>query len=117
MAEAVGGEVVVPVPISRDDGIRMMALSMAIKHIESTMLRDGALYQQLKLDGREIGVLRANAVLEKAIDFERYLRGDYADMAAQIVNMDFEAWLKEQTAKSVERALLELDKTMDEGAD
>jgi hypothetical protein len=82
--------------LSRMDALRMSALAMAVKHHGELVIKDAAMYQAKKLEGANFQLLTDSSILQTAINFERYLRGDYAEMADLIVDGDFNAWLKEQ---------------------
>lgn len=56
-------------------GIAAIALSMALKYHDINHVHDGALYQQYKLEGRNIAPLHLDWVLETATRFEAWLLG------------------------------------------
>lgn len=56
-------------------GIAAMALSMAIKYHDITIVKDGAMYQQYKLEGRNMRGLELNMVFETAMQMEAWLLG------------------------------------------
>lgn len=81
-------------PIPADTMIRMAALGMAVRYCGDNVIKDGTMYQQLKLDGKPIKEGSHDLVLQSAVAFERYLRGDYQDLVDELVYGDFDAWLR-----------------------
>ncbi len=91
LAEAVpGAAVAVP------QGVAAIALTMAMKYHDMSMIKDGQLYQQYKLEGRNIRNIELSDVFETAIQIERHL------MAA---NERVSAWMLE----ALEVAITEAD--------
>jgi hypothetical protein len=62
-------------PIGPNIGIASIALNMAMKYHDINTIQDGALYQQYKLEGRNIPALHLDMVFETAIQIERHLIG------------------------------------------
>ncbi len=85
-----------PLQLDAATGVRMTALMMSVKYHAETTIKDGQLYQQIKLENKPIETLTNSKVLQTAIEFERYLRGDYAEMADKLVMGDFSKWLEAQ---------------------
>ena len=56
-------------------GIAAIALSMAMKYHDMNMVQDGTLYQQYKLEGRNMVPLHLDMVFETAIRMEQYMLG------------------------------------------
>lgn len=54
-------------------GIASIALNMAMKYHDINTIQDGALYQQYKLEGRNMGTLHIDMVFETAIQIEKHL--------------------------------------------
>ena len=73
-------------PIALPHGIAAIALNMALKYHDMGMIKDGALYQQYKLEGRNIGVLHLHHVFETAIKFELHLLGASERMAKLLID-------------------------------
>jgi hypothetical protein len=71
-------------PIAPAHGIAALALNMALKYHDIGMVKDGALYQQYKLEGRNFETLHLDMVFETAIKMEAYLLGS-SDRIAKIV--------------------------------
>lgn len=61
------------VPVGTAQGIAAIALSMAVKYHDMSMVKDGALYQQYKLEGRNITNIGLADVFDTAMQIERYL--------------------------------------------
>ena len=73
-------------PIVPAHGIAAVALNMAIKYHDMGMIKDGALYQQYKLEGRNIHTLALAEVFETAIKIENHLLGASERIAKIIVD-------------------------------
>lgn len=54
-------------------GIATIALNMAMKYHDISTIQDGALYQQYKLEGRNVREIELADVFETAIQIERHL--------------------------------------------
>lgn len=65
-------------------GIAALALNMALKYHDMGMIKDGQLYQQYKLEGRNIETLHLEYVFETAIKMEAFLLGA-SDRIAKII--------------------------------
>lgn len=74
------------VPVAPAHGIAALALDMAIKYHDMGMVKDGALYQQYKLEGRNIETLQLDMVFETAIKMEMYLLGASERIAKVVVD-------------------------------
>ena len=73
-------------PIAPAHGIAAIALNMALKYHDMGMIKDGQLYQQYKLEGRNIDSLHLNMVFETAIKMEAYLLGASERIAKVVVD-------------------------------
>jgi len=71
------------IPMPFDTQIRIMALSIAQRHCGDTCVKEGALYQQLKMDNKLGERLSVNHVLNAALAFERYLWGEWSKGIAE----------------------------------
>jgi hypothetical protein len=60
-------------PIGKAEGIAAIALSMAMRYHDITTVQDGTLYQQYKLEGKNLPPLHIDMVFETAIQIERHL--------------------------------------------
>lgn len=65
-------------------GIGAIALEMAMKYCAINTVQDGALYQQYKLEGRNIVPLHLEMVFETAIQIEKHLLAT-SDRIAEIL--------------------------------
>jgi hypothetical protein len=68
-----GLEPIKDTPIAPAHGIAAIALNMAIKYHDMGMIKDGALYQQYKLEGRNITTIALADVFDTAIKMEAWL--------------------------------------------
>jgi hypothetical protein len=66
-------------------GIAAIALSMAMKYHDIQTIQDGTLYQQYKLEGKNIEALHLDMVFETAIRIEKHLLGSSDRIAAMLV--------------------------------
>jgi hypothetical protein len=66
-------------------GIAAVALSMALKFHDINTVQDGLLYQQYKLEGRNMQNLHLDMVFETAIRMEMHLMGASERIAAILV--------------------------------
>lgn len=73
-------------PVAPAHGIAAIALSMALKYHDMGMIKDGALYQQYKLEGRNITNLHLSEVFETAIKMEAHLLGSSDRIAKMIID-------------------------------
>ena len=60
-------------PVAPAHGIAAIALSIAMKYHDMNMVKDGALYQQYKLEGKNLRTIELNDVFETAIKIEKHL--------------------------------------------
>jgi hypothetical protein len=68
-----GLENIGPTPVAPAHAIAAIALNMAIKFHDINTVQDGTLYQQYKLEGRNMSGLHLDMVFETAIRIERHL--------------------------------------------
>ena len=61
------------VPVAPAHGIAAIALDMAMKYHDMNMVKDGALYQQYKIEGRNMNNLHLDMVFETAMKIEVHL--------------------------------------------
>jgi hypothetical protein len=71
-------------PIATAPGIAAIALNLAIQYHGINTIQDGTLYQQYKLEGRNMRELHIDAVFETAIAMEIHLLGA-SDRIAKLV--------------------------------
>ena len=58
--------------------LRIMALSIAQRHVGDTSVKEGALYNALKMDNKVLEPANVDMVLKVALVFERYLWGEWS---------------------------------------
>lgn len=73
-------------PIAPAHGIAAIALSMAMKYHDIGTVQDGTLYQQYKLEGRNLTPLHLDMVLETAERMELWLMGSSERIAKVLVD-------------------------------
>lgn len=73
-------------PVAPAHGIAAIALSMAMKYHDIATVQDGALYQQYKLEGRNMRELHIDMVFETAIAIELHLLGASERIAKVLVD-------------------------------
>ena len=79
--EPIGGTAVAPA-----HGIAAIALNMALKYHDIATVQDGTLYQQYKLEGKNMIPLHLNMVFETAILMEMHLLGASERIAKLVVD-------------------------------
>lgn len=107
-----------------DITIRSMALAIAQRHCGDTTIKEGNLYQQLKMDNKLSGPLTVNHVIHAALVFERYLWGEWSKgiageaMEASLAEMDAAVKKHYRPGDPEERAAVdELDATIKAGVE
>ncbi len=70
-----------PMPIELQ--MRSIALTVAARFCADTTVKEGGLYQQLKMDNKLGGVISVEDVLKTALTFERYLWGEWSQGIAE----------------------------------
>lgn len=71
-------------PVAPAHGIAAIALNMAMKYHDICTVKDGAMYQQYKLEGKNLREINIDNVFETAIKIEAWLIGA-SDRIAKIV--------------------------------
>jgi len=84
-----------------DFTLRSIALTIAQRHMGDKTVKEGALYNALKMDNKLGGPLTVDDVLRAALIFEAYLWGK---------------WSQDIAGQAMERTLEELDKAIKDGA-
>jgi len=79
-------ETIKDVPIAPAHGIAAIALNMALKYHDMSMVKDGQLYQQYKLEGRNITCIGLEDVFETAMKMEAFLLGSSERIAKIVVD-------------------------------
>lgn len=81
-----------PIPVAH--GIAAIALSMAMKYHDISTVQDGTLYQQYKMEGRNLIPLDLEMVFETAIRIEHHLMESQqriADLVVEAIEAGVEA--------------------------
>ena len=73
-------------PLATSHGIAAIALNMAMKYHDIVMVKDGAMYQQYKLEGKNFRELHLDMVFETAIQIEAHLLASSERIAKLIVD-------------------------------
>ena len=60
-------------PVGTAQGIAAIALSMAMKYHSFSTVQDGVLYQQYKMEGKNMETLSIHMVFETAMQIEKHL--------------------------------------------
>lgn len=71
-------------PLPTSHGVAAIALTLAMKYHDINTVQDGTLYQQYKLEGKNMQPLHIDIVFETAIRIERHLLAS-SDRIAQLV--------------------------------
>jgi hypothetical protein len=72
-------------PVAPAHGIAAMALSMAMKYHDISTIKDGAMYQAYKMEGRNMTTIHLDHVLETAERLEMWLLGASERIAKIVV--------------------------------
>lgn len=92
-------------PISPEVGMAAIALNFALKYHDINTVQDGALYQQYKLEGRNMHGLHLDMVFETAMQIERHLLQTPSRLAVAVLEIacgDINAVLDEEDASGIE---------------
>ncbi len=73
-------------PVAPAHGIAAIALNMALKYHQMTMIPDGLTYQQYKMEGRNIREIGLVDVFETAMKMEGFLLGASERIAKIVVD-------------------------------
>lgn len=73
-------------PVAPAHGIAAIALTMALKYHDINTVQDGALYQQYKLEGRNMRDLHLDSILETAARLEAWLLASSERIAKIVVD-------------------------------
>lgn len=79
-------EPIASTPVSTATGVAAIALNMAMQYHNIATVQDGTLYQQYKLEGRNMRELQIDMVFETAIQIEAHLLGASDRIAKLIVD-------------------------------
>lgn len=80
------GDALPDTPVAPAHGIAAIALSMSMKYHDIATVKDGALYQQYKLEGKNMIPLHLDMVFETAIKIEAHLLGASDRIAKLLVD-------------------------------
>lgn len=72
-------------PVATGTAVGALALNLALKYHDIGTVQDGALYQQYKLEGRNMRELHLDMVFETAIRMEMHLLGASERIANLVV--------------------------------
>lgn len=72
-------------PVAPAHGIAAIALSMAMKFHDINTVQDGLLYQQYKLEGKNLRGLELGMVFDTAIKIEKHLLASSQRIAAIVI--------------------------------
>ena len=81
--------------LTHDETIRGSALAIACRYYTETIVKDGDLYREMVRDNRVLKPATYIGVIEVALSFEAFLRGDLARTADAILEKETEEPLKE----------------------
>ena len=73
-------------PVAPAHVVASIALNMAMKYHDTCMVKDGALYQQYKLEGKNMVPLHLDMVFADAVKIEAWLLGSSGRIAKLIVD-------------------------------
>lgn len=73
-------------PIGPWVGVASIALNMAMKYHDISTIQDGALYQQYKLEGRNIRTIGLDDVFETAVRIEKHLIKSHKRIAVALLD-------------------------------
>ena len=93
--------------LTKDEKLRTTALMLAVRYHQDTVVKEGELYQQMKMDQKQLRTTSAKIVVEYAWEFEQYLRGE-----SEVVKR-----LEEAFMERLERRLAEQEEEEDEHPD
>jgi|GEM_PF-2747053 len=92
-----------------DITIRSIALTIAQRHCGDTVVKEGNLYQQLKMDNKLAGPLTSEHVLHCALIFEAYMWGKWSqDIAGQAMERTLEEFNRAIKSGALDRHVDEL---------
>ena len=87
-------------PIAPAHGVAAIALHMAIRYHDMAIIKDGLLYQQYKLEGKNMVSLHLDMILETATKIEMWLLGASERIAKIVVEAVVEAAEHEPTPEA-----------------
>ena len=84
-------------PISQGTAVSALALNFAMKYHDINTVQDGTLYQQYKLEGRNMQTLHLDMIFETARRFEAWIIGSPNRLSAMIIEGVAEVLLDDQS--------------------
>ncbi len=94
-------------PVTPAVGIGALALNFALKYHNINTVQDGTLYQQYKLEGKNMSALHLNDVFETAIAMEKHLLATSDRIAAIVVDAISSGDREDEEASDKDAALSE----------
>ena len=88
-----------------DITMRVVALGIAQRHVGDTVVREGDLYQQLKMDNKLGRAVSIDDVVRAALVFERYLWGQWSKGIAEQALQETSTELADVLEKVMEEKL------------
>jgi hypothetical protein len=77
-------------PVDLTDGtaplamqMRVIALTIAQRHVGDSCIKEGGLYNALKMDGQSTHIVSTDDVIRASLVFERYLWGEWSKGIAE----------------------------------
>ncbi len=92
--------------ISPQVGLSALALNMALKYHGINTVSDGALYQQYKLEGKNMQPLHMDMVFETAIQIEKHLLNAPSRLALMVLEV-----VSEDITDAIDRVASERDQS------
>jgi hypothetical protein len=74
------------IPVNPAVGVAAMALNMALKYHNMCVVKDGTLYQQYKLEGKNIHTIGLDDIFETAMQMEVFLLGASTRIANLVID-------------------------------
>lgn len=91
-------------PLATSHGVAAIALTLAMKYHDINTVQDGTLYQQYKLEGRNMQPLHIDMVFETAIKIERHLLASSDRIAKLVIDAVVDGIEKEDAGAAGEEA-------------
>ena len=96
-------------PMSLDMQIRCTALLIAQRHVGDTCIKEGGLYQQLKMDNKLGGSVSIDDVIKAALVMERYLWGEWSKGIAENALASVETEIADAIEDALDKRIEDLD--------
>lgn len=108
--------VVIDGPMPLDIQLRSIALTIAQRHVGDTCVKEGNLYQQLKMDNKLGSAVSVDDVVRAALVFERYLWGEWSKGLAENAMAEVSTKIADAIEKELDRKIGDDDPTRPAGA-